>query len=192
VNEVRPGGIHETPMIATQDADRTGSSPDQAAGVPLGFQEFFEAEHARLYRALALLTGDCHEAEDVMQEAFARVWERWDRVRAMDDPVGYLYRTALNGFRLRLRRAATAARRVVASGTRSDADPFAAVEDREVLRRALTALTLRQRTALVLTGVLGLTSEEAGRLMRASPVTVRRLAEKGRDAMRRTLEDDDA
>jgi DNA-directed RNA polymerase specialized sigma24 family protein len=110
----------------------------------------------------------------------------------MDDPTGYLYRTALNGFRLRMRRAATAARRLVAARPANEPDPFDAVEDREVLRRALTAATHRQRTALVLTGVLGLTSEEAGRLMRASPVTVRRLAEKGRDAMRRAMEDHDA
>jgi RNA polymerase sigma-70 factor (ECF subfamily) len=177
-------------MIATQAADRTESPPDEAAGVPPGFQEFFEAEHGRLYRALVLVTGNGHDAEDVVQEAFARVWERWDRVRAMDDPVGYLYRTAMNGFRLRLRRAATAARRM--GRARSEPDPFGAVEDREVLRRGLAALTVRQRTALVLTGVLGFTSEEAGRLMRASPVTVRRLAEKGRDAMRRTMEDQDA
>jgi hypothetical protein len=28
-----------------------------------------------------------------MQEAFVRVWERWDRVGTLDDPVGYLFKT---------------------------------------------------------------------------------------------------
>jgi len=154
------------------------------------FEEFFAQEHARLYRALALITGDRNEAEDIMQDAFARVWERWDRISRLDDPVGYLYRTALNGFRMRLRRASRAARRLVAPGL--PADPFAGVDQRDELRRALSAATPRQRAALVLTAVLGLTSEEASRLMRASPVTVRRLASKARAAMKTALEGDDA
>jgi len=156
----------------------------------LRFEEFFALEHARLYRALALITGDRHEAEDVMQEAFVRLWERWDRVSVLDDPIGYLYRTALNGFRIRLRRASRAARRLVSPGGASD--PFEGVDQRDTLRRALASTTSRQRTALVLTGVLGLTSEEASRVMRASPVTVRRLASKARESMKRTLEVHDA
>lgn len=41
-----------------------------------------------------------------MQDAFVRVWERWDRVQQMDDRVGYVYRIAMNGFRTAYRRAA--------------------------------------------------------------------------------------
>ena len=40
-----------------------------------------------------------------MQEAFVRVWERWDRVAGVEDPVGYLFRTAMNLHRSALRRA---------------------------------------------------------------------------------------
>jgi DNA-directed RNA polymerase specialized sigma24 family protein len=71
-------------------------------------------------------------------------------------------------------------------------DPLEGVGHRDLLRRALAAATPRQRTALVLTVVAGLTSEEASRVMRASPVTVRRLASKAREAMKRRLEEDDA
>lgn len=70
-----------------------------------GFEDFYEIEHARLFGTLCLVTGDRAEA-DVMQEAFVRVWERWDRVSALADPAGYLYRTAFNVFRSRLRRTA--------------------------------------------------------------------------------------
>ena len=62
--------------------------------MPLAFEDLFEAEHARLFRALLLVTHDSGEAEDLMQDAFVRVWERWDRVATVDDPVGYLFRTA--------------------------------------------------------------------------------------------------
>ena len=48
-----------------------------------------------------------------MQDAFLTVWERWDRVGGMDDPVGYLYRTAMNLFRKRYRRAMLSVRRTV-------------------------------------------------------------------------------
>jgi len=36
------------------------------------------------------MTSDVAEADDLLQDAFARMWQRWDQV-SMDDPVGYLY-----------------------------------------------------------------------------------------------------
>src|SRR5687768_18221933 len=59
------------------------------------FETFYGAESQLLFRRLWLVTGNRAEAEELMQDAFLRVWERWDRVGAMDDPVGYLYRTAM-------------------------------------------------------------------------------------------------
>jgi DNA-directed RNA polymerase specialized sigma24 family protein len=43
------------------------------------FETFFDTERARLFGTLCLVTGDA-EAEELMQEAFVRVWERWDPV----------------------------------------------------------------------------------------------------------------
>src|SRR5439155_26439562 len=77
------------------------------------FESFLAAERSRLLRALYLLTGNREEAEEVLQDAFLALWERWDRVGLMDEPVGYLYRTALNMHRSRLRRSVRVARRVV-------------------------------------------------------------------------------
>jgi DNA-directed RNA polymerase specialized sigma24 family protein len=59
-----------------------------------------------------------------MREALLKVWERWDHVRTLDDPIGYLYRTAMNLHRKRLRRAA------VRSGTRSGPGPRATLSTR--------------------------------------------------------------
>src|ERR671914_2420350 len=67
----------------------------------LDFAEFFELEHARLGRAIYLLTGDAVEAEDLVQEAMARAFERWDRVSLMAEPAGYVYRIASNLHRRR-------------------------------------------------------------------------------------------
>ena len=52
------------------------------------------------------MTGNRAEAEEIMQDAFLKLWERWDRVREIDDQTGYLYRTPMNVFRRRYQRAA--------------------------------------------------------------------------------------
>jgi RNA polymerase sigma-70 factor (ECF subfamily) len=149
-----------------------------------GFEAFFEDQHARLYGTLCLVTADAGEAEDVMQEAFIKIWERWDRVAEHPDPPGYLYRTAFNLYRSRIRRAVRAARRTLAGP--SAEDPIAGVEDREVLASALRGLPRRQRAAVVLTELVGLSSEEAGRALGIRPVTVRVLASQGRKRLRET------
>ena len=77
------------------------------------FESFYEAERDGLFGALVLITGDRHEAEEITQDAFVAIWERWDRVAGMESPTGYLYRTAMNGFRKRRRRAALAVRRAL-------------------------------------------------------------------------------
>jgi RNA polymerase sigma-70 factor (ECF subfamily) len=168
--------------------DRTAGSTsdrttDSGAG---GFEEFFRAEHARLLRALYLVTGSVEEANEVTQDALVRVWERWDRVREMDDPTGYLYRTAMNIHRSALRRGRRAAGRVVRTGP--GRDPFADSDDRDQVTRALRGLAPRQRAALVLTELLGYGSDEAGRMLGVKAVTVRALASQGRTALRSTME----
>jgi RNA polymerase sigma-70 factor, ECF subfamily len=153
------------------------------------FEEFFEVQHARLYGTLCLVTADPREAEDVMQEAFLRIWERWDRVRAHPDPAGYLYRSAFNLHRSRLRRALRAARRRFDDS--EPPDQLARVDDRQALFSALRRLPRRQRTALVLLDLMDLTSEEASKLLGVKPVTARVLASQARAALRETEGDTD-
>ncbi|HEY3023454.1 MAG TPA: sigma factor [Actinomycetota bacterium] len=131
------------------------------------FRAFFEHERVRLVRATLLLTGNVAEAEDLAQEALARVLERWDRVSEMESPDGYLYRTALNLNRKRLRRMTIAARRAIGV---SDHDPLAAAEDRVDVLHAVASLPRPQREALVLVVWLGYATEEAGTLLGIEPV----------------------
>jgi RNA polymerase sigma-70 factor, ECF subfamily len=149
------------------------------------FEDFFHAHHERLLRAMYLATGDRHEAEDLAQEAFVRVFERWERVREMEDPVGYLYRTALNLRRSRLRRLALAARKAVRPDPRPDEQE--AVEDRSAVHRALAMLPEGQREALVLVEWLEMTDERAGALLGVSAGAVRTRLHRARTALRELL-----
>ena len=168
----------------------TLESPEQrGADAQPRFEDFFEDQHRTLYRALWLATGNTHEAEEIMQDAFLKLWERWERIAALEDPIGYLYRTAMNLLRSRRRRAAVALRKVI--GHMPVEDGLAAVEGRDAVVRALTSLTPRQRAVVVLTAVLGLTSAEAGELLGISPSTVRVLGARARTALRAQLEGGD-
>ena len=167
------------------------TAPFESSTIPelaLSFQRFVETESARFHGALRLLTRDRSEAEDLMQDAFLKVLERWEHVQALDDPTGYLYRTAMNLHRKHLRRAAVALRHAIRP--RPQRDQLDDVESRDVVLRTLAELTPRQRMSLVLTDLLDYPSEEAGRLMGVKPSTVRALASQGRAALRASMGDD--
>ena len=153
------------------------------------FEDLFATHRDKLFSAMWLVARDRHEAEDLTQEAFVRVWERWDRSGAPDDPAGYLYRTAMNLFLNRRRRATVAARRMLRLEPRLD--ELAAVEARDEVRRALQTLTPAQRAALVLLDLIDLSSEDAARVLGVRPSTVRVLAARGRATLATELGDHD-
>jgi RNA polymerase sigma factor (sigma-70 family) len=167
-------------MTRMSDAVATEVAPCASGhGVDaIGFAAFFAQHHESLFRALWLLTRDSHEAEDVAQEAFLRLWARWDRVAAGPDPVAYLYRTAMNHWRSRLRRIAVAARKAIPEPRRDEG--IEDVDARDVVVRCLATLSPRQRAAIVLVDVLDLSSERAGAVLGIRPATVRVLAARAR------------
>ena len=68
----------------------------------------------------------------------------------------------------------------------TEADAFAEAEMRADVRSLLLGLTPRQRAALLLVDLLGYPSEQAARILRVRPSTVRNLASQGRTALRAT------
>jgi RNA polymerase sigma-70 factor (ECF subfamily) len=156
--------------------------PSERVGAWARFDDFFEEEHERLFKALYFVTGNRHDAEELMQDAFLRLWERWGEIHRIDDPTGYLFRVALNGFRMRRRRAAMAIRKVLPVPERRD--DFLDAEMRADVRSLLLEVTPRQRAALLLVDLLGYPAEQAARILRVRPSTVRALATKGRRALR--------
>src|SRR6266516_4717128 len=129
----------ETLRVVTSEGVGVSSAVSERAS----FEEFFEAQSPTLFRRLYLITGDVGEAEDVMQEALIVIFERWDRVRRMDDSEGYLYQVAFNTQKKRRRRVALGLRRSL--HLTPPADEFAAVDDRTMVSAALATLSPRQR-----------------------------------------------
>ena len=166
------------PFRIVAEAEPPAAAPAETAS----FEVFVNASQSRLFGSLCLMTGSRHEAEEIAQEAYVRVLERWDQVQGLDDPTGYLFVTAMNVFRKRLRRAGIALRRSI--GMAPSQDAFGAVEDRAVVLGALAQLPLDQRAALVVTALLGYSSEEAGQMLGIQASTVRARATRGRTALR--------
>lgn len=151
----------------------------------------------RLYRAAWALCGNPHDAEDLVQETFARVLSR-PRVIQGDDELYYLLRALRNTF-LTTRR--TASRRPVAVATLEDvaasdpsprAQPEHALEVKEVYG-AIAQLPEDFRLALVAVDVLGLSYREASRALRTREATITtRLFRARKQIAQRMLAEDDA
>ena len=153
------------------------------------FESFYRAERRRLTGALVLMTGSTHEAEELAQEAFFKVWQRWDHVGAMTDRSGYLFRTALNARRSAYRRALRAAKRVVARPP--EEDPFVTIAARDAVLSALAAMTPRERAVIVLTELQGYNTNEVGAMLGIVPGTVRALASRARARLSNEGESED-
>jgi RNA polymerase sigma-70 factor, ECF subfamily len=170
---------------------RGGRPADPPVGSPEGldFDDFFASESENLFRRLWLVTRNRAEAEEVMQDAFLSLYERWDRMSDVEDPKAYLYRTAFNAWNKRSRRAARAVRATLTPSRRDDVE---AADARTVIGDALEHLSPRQRAAVVLTELLGFSSEDAGSILGIRAVTARVLTSQARAAMRTYLGGADA
>ncbi len=157
---------------------------------PVEFREFFESESDRLVRAMYLQTGDLALAEDLCQEALVRAYERWDRIRTMASPTGYVFRIAFRLDRRRRRRSTAGAHLAAAAAPMEPPDPAARAVSRGDVARALRRLPAGQRAVVVLVEWLDLSSAEAAVVLGIQPSSVRARLHRARTAIRELLGDD--
>jgi RNA polymerase sigma-70 factor (ECF subfamily) len=124
----------------------------------LDFADWYRQERPKVLAALSVLSGERDVAADATDEAFARAYARWPRVRRMASPGGWTYRVALNALRTTLRRRA---RSSVVGPLTAGVVPDADVELWELVR----ALPDRQRQAVVLRYVADLPEAEIATAM---------------------------
>jgi RNA polymerase sigma-70 factor (ECF subfamily) len=127
------------------------------------FERWYRREHGRVLTALAVASGDSEIAREATDEAFVRAYERWDRVRRMDSPGGWLYRVALNELRRRCRRRSIEQDLLKRRQDRAALDPPPVSDPR--VWEAVRALPNRQRSAVALRYVLDLTEREVAETM---------------------------
>jgi RNA polymerase sigma-70 factor (ECF subfamily) len=159
------------------------------AHAPEDFAELYAKHFARMSRTLLLMTGDVDEAFDLVQEAFARTWKEWPRVRRFDRPDLFTLKVARNLARSGARRRALLRRLwpLLAQSPTFPSEPGADTDTRLAFATAIEKVTPREREAISLCLVAGLSSEEAAKIMRASASTVRVLVARGKEKVRDLL-----
>jgi RNA polymerase sigma-70 factor (sigma-E family) len=154
-----------------RDDDRVRQRAGTEAQVD--FDAFVVGSSGRLLRVAQLLTGDRGRAEDLVQDAYAKAFLRWDKIRA-DDPWAYVRRCVVNGYtdwwRRRPWREQPTER--LPEPTRHP-DPAAGLVDRDALMLALAQLTRRERAVVVLRFYQDLSEAQIAYALRIAPGTVK-------------------
>ncbi|MDT0306974.1 SigE family RNA polymerase sigma factor [Streptomyces sp. DSM 44917] len=158
---------------------------DRAEEGERGFETFYAATAPRLVAAVCALTGDPAEAEDAVQEAYARAWQRWARLAREGDPLPWVRTVALRLAVSSWRKARNRLRAQFRHGPPPNAAALA--PDHVALVAALRALPAAQRTAVVLHHLLDLPVARVARETGASEEAVRARLSRGRKALRERL-----
>lgn len=147
------------------------------------FTDLYSSSFARLVGQVTVVTADREAAQDAVQEAFGRLWKRWDSLRLYDQPEAWVRRVAINVAISRWRRT----RRLRPLGHTT----WAAREDDAVTRhdvqRALRNVPVKHRHALLLHHVIGLSVADVAREMGVPEGTVKSWLFRGREALQRAL-----
>ncbi|MEQ6903241.1 RNA polymerase sigma factor SigE [Nocardioides sp. YIM 152588] len=169
------------------------ASPDQEWTAP-AWQEIVEQHTDRVYRLAFRLTGDRHDAEDLTQEVFVRVF-RSLHTYTPGTFEGWLHRITTNLFLDQARRKQRirfdalsderAARLTSATGVPDDL--FADRMFDDDVESALAALPPDFRAAVVLCDIEGLSYEEIAEIMGAKLGTIRSRIHRGRALLRSAL-----
>jgi RNA polymerase sigma-70 factor (sigma-E family) len=149
--------------------------------------DLYLLHYRSLVRLAALLLDDVGASEEVVQEAYIRVYERLQQV---NDPLPYLRRTVVNLSRSALRHRQVVRRHAplpLPDAPGADEGAYDAVARRDITQ-ALKSLPRRQREAVVLRYFGDLSEAEVASVMRVSIGTVKSSCSRGLDALAAHLE----
>jgi RNA polymerase sigma-70 factor (sigma-E family) len=178
---MRPSADRYTPDEA---ADRPTSSAES------GFAEAYRVHRLGLVKLAAFIVGDQATGEDVVQDVFTRLHQRWHTLTDPGDPLPYLRTAVVNGCRSAIKRRGRAQRQAdqdSPSPPLSTEESVLLSEDRRQVLAALAGLTRRRREVLVLRFYLGLSEAEIAATLGISPGTVKSTAARGLASLARAL-----
>ena len=176
--------------------DEPGTAPGEAPGwTPPSWEDIVRQHSARVYRLAYRLTGNSHDAEDLTQEVFVRVFRSLDSYTPGTFE-GWLHRITTNLFldsarrkqRIRFEGLGEETAQRLRGGEPSPAQAF---DDRHLdsdIQAALKALAPEYRAAVVLCDIEGLSYEEIADTLGVKLGTVRSRIHRGRAQLRTALE----
>jgi RNA polymerase sigma-70 factor, ECF subfamily len=179
----------------TSDESARADGAQGAEDALEAFEAFFAHHEREVVGCLWRMTGDEQAARDLTQETFLRAWQRFERVRAYDQPKAWLFRVATHLALNYLRDQITGAkaRRVWSQSEHAtQSDPAIRIVNQDAVLRTLLALSPRDRAALVLHAVYGMTCAEMAQSLgvprSAAKVTLWRARERFRTQHQRSEE----
>jgi len=160
------------------------SPPPSAAHEPDGgeaFADFYRADYTNVARALSYTLGDVDLGREATDEAMARAYARWSKIRDYESPAGWVYRVGLNW-------AYSTRRRVLRSlpfleHPNATEPPISDPAIADALRR----LDVKLRSVVVCRLLLDWSVEETAGALRIKPGTVKSRLHRGLASLERSL-----
>ena len=164
------------------------------AGALAAFEAFLQGHERDVFGYLWRLTGDEQTAYDLCQETFIRAWQHFTKVEIYDNPGAWLFRVATNLALNHRQRRTVPTRPATELGedeSPAGVDLAGSLAQRDLIHQTLLRLPLRQRAALVLREVYGLSSSEIAHVLRVTPAAAKMAVSRARGEFRRcyTLEE---
>ena len=163
----------------------------------LGFDEIVEKHGDFVYNVALRMTGDHHEAEDVMQEALISAYRAFPRFRGQSSITTWLYRITVNAALMKHRKEKKG-KYLTQDGYEdmevpdwSDNPEKAALDSelRDAIQDGLARLAPDLRLAVILRDVQGLSGTEASEALHLPLATVKTRLHRGRILLRKHLEE---
>jgi RNA polymerase sigma factor (sigma-70 family) len=154
-----------------------------------GFEDFAAHSMPALGRYAFVLTGNTHDAQDLVQDALLKVYRAWARVDREGNPLAYTKQTMVHLHISALRRLS---KRLTTSGSRETAVEdvrLSRVEDADALRQTLMTLSPLQRAVLVMSYLDDLDDATIGDLLHREKTSIRSLRQRGLASFRIRLKE---
>lgn len=145
------------------------------------FDSFYAATSRRLTHQMYAMTGNLADAQDCVQEAYARAWQRWGSVSSANDPEAWIRTVAWRIAASRWRKARNGAAAMVRNGPPEHGPPPS--PDTVALVAALRQISEQQRRAIVLHHLVGMSVDEVARETGSPVGTVKARLSRGRAAL---------
>ena len=152
----------------------------------LDFDEFYQAAYHRVVGQVCAMTGSLSDAEDSVQEAFARAWQNWNKVSSYGDAESWVrsvaFRISVSAWRKAVNRFSAHTRSH--TGEEHTGEELAGLSpDRLAIVAALQRIPAEQRQVIVLHHLLDRSVQEIAREVGAPAGTVKARLARGRKAL---------